>query len=133
MKLHEIKPAPGSTKRRKVVGRGRGSGTEPRQGVGEKDKRRAQGLAFRLGSRRPDAPHPSFAKTGFTNIFKRTTRLLIESLDRFSRVRGHPSTAGISGADPFATRRCQGARNRRLDQGLDGTCPQIQPVGGRED
>src|SRR2546430_5928034 len=85
MKLHEIKPTPGSTKRRKVVGRVRGSGRGTTAGRGGK------GQTARTGSSIP----PWFEggqmplirrlpKRGFTNIFKKNYAIInIEILDRF--------------------------------------------------
>jgi large subunit ribosomal protein L15 len=85
MKLHEIKPAPGSTKRRKVVGRGRGSGhgtTAGRGGKGQTARTGSSIPAWFEGGQMPLIRR--LPKRGFTNIFKRDYAIInIEILDRF--------------------------------------------------
>jgi large subunit ribosomal protein L15 len=85
MKLHEIKPAPGSTKRRKVVGRGRGSGHGTTAGRGGKGQtaRTGSGIpAWFEGGQMPLIRR--LPKRGFTNIFKKDYAIInIEILDRF--------------------------------------------------
>ena len=85
MKLHEIKPAPGSTKRRKVVGRGRGSGSGTTAGRGGKGQtaRTGSGIpAWFEGGQMPLIRR--LPKRGFTNIFKRHYTIInIKSLARF--------------------------------------------------
>ena len=53
MKLNELQPAPGATKDRKRVGRGKGSGTGKTSGRGEKGQKSRRGYS---------------AKRGFTNV-----------------------------------------------------------------
>jgi large subunit ribosomal protein L15 len=85
MKLHEIKPAPGSTKRRKVVGRGRGSGhgtTAGRGGKGQTARTGASIPAWFEGGQMPLIRR--LPKRGFTNIFKKNYAIInIKILDRF--------------------------------------------------
>jgi large subunit ribosomal protein L15 len=85
MKLHEIKPAPGSTKRRKVVGRGRGSGhgtTAGRGGKGQTARTGSSIPAWFEGGQMPLIRR--LPKRGFTNIFKKNYAIInIELLDRF--------------------------------------------------
>ena len=85
MKLHEIKPAPGSTKRRKVVGRGRGSGSGTTAGRGGKGQTARTGSsipAWFEGGQMPLIRR--LPKRGFTNIFKRDYTIInIKSLERF--------------------------------------------------
>jgi large subunit ribosomal protein L15 len=85
MKLHEIKPAPGSTKRRKVVGRGRGSGhgtTAGRGGKGQTARTGSSIPAWFEGGQMPLIRR--LPKRGFTNIFKKNYVIInIEILDRF--------------------------------------------------
>ena len=85
MKLHEIKPAPGSTKRRKVVGRGRGSGhgtTAGRGGKGQTARTGSSIPAWFEGGQMPLIRR--LPKRGFTNIFKKNYTIInIEILDRF--------------------------------------------------
>jgi large subunit ribosomal protein L15 len=85
MKLHEIKPAPGSTKRRKVVGRGRGTGrgtTAGRGGKGQTARTGSSIPAWFEGGQMPLIRR--LPKRGFTNIFKKNYAIInIEILDRF--------------------------------------------------
>jgi large subunit ribosomal protein L15 len=85
MKLHEIKPARGSTKRRKVVGRGRGSGhgtTAGRGGKGQTARTGSSIPAWFEGGQMPLIRR--LPKRGFTNIFKKNYAIInIEILDRF--------------------------------------------------
>lgn len=85
MKLHEIKPARGSTKRRKVVGRGRGSGhgtTAGRGGKGQTARTGSSIPAWFEGGQMPLIRR--LPKRGFTNIFKKNYAIInIELLDRF--------------------------------------------------
>ena len=85
MKLHEIKPAPGSTKRRKVVGRGRGSGhgtTAGRGGKGQTARTGSSIPAWFEGGQMPLIRR--LPKRGFTNIFKKNYAIInIEILDHF--------------------------------------------------
>jgi large subunit ribosomal protein L15 len=85
MKLHEIKPARGSTKRRKVVGRGRGSGhgtTAGRGGKGQTARTGSSIPAWFEGGQMPLIRR--LPKRGFTNIFKKNYAIInIAILDRF--------------------------------------------------
>jgi large subunit ribosomal protein L15 len=85
MKLHEIKPAPGSTKRRKVVGRGRGSGhgtTAGRGGKGQTARTGSSIPAWFEGGQMPLIRR--LPKRGFTNIFKKDYAIInVETLERF--------------------------------------------------
>ncbi len=73
--LHNLVPAPGSTKNRKRLGRGPGSGTGKTSGKGHK------GMKARAGHHGPGGGKPQFEggqmpltrrlpKRGFTNIFR---------------------------------------------------------------
>src|SRR5919109_773253 len=85
MKLHELKPAPGSTKRRKVVGRGRGSGrgtTAGRGGKGQSARTGSSIPAWFEGGQMPLIRR--LPKRGFTNIFKKDYAIInIAALERF--------------------------------------------------
>jgi large subunit ribosomal protein L15 len=85
MKLHELKPAPGSQKRRKIVGRGRGSGlgtTAGRGGKGQTARTGASIPAWFEGGQMPLIRR--LPKRGFTNIFKQHYAIInIETLERF--------------------------------------------------
>jgi large subunit ribosomal protein L15 len=85
MKLHEIKPVLGSTRRRKVVGRGRGSGqgtTAGRGGKGQTARTGSSIPAWFEGGQMPLIRR--LPKRGFTNIFKRDYAIInVEILERF--------------------------------------------------
>jgi len=85
MKLHELKPPANSRHRRKIVGRGPGSGHGKTSGRGEKGQK----------SRAGGHPHPWFEggqlplhrrvpKRGFVNIFREPYAILnVQALERF--------------------------------------------------
>jgi large subunit ribosomal protein L15 len=85
MKLHELQPAPGSTKRRKVVGRGRGSGhgtTAGRGGKGQTARTGSSIPAWFEGGQMPLIRR--LPKRGFTNIFKKEYAIInVEAFERF--------------------------------------------------
>jgi large subunit ribosomal protein L15 len=69
MKLNELQPAPGATKDRKRVGRGKGSGTGKTSGRGEKGQKSRRGYSAKRGF---EGGQMSLVrrlpKRGFTNI-----------------------------------------------------------------
>lgn len=68
MKLHELKPTPGSTHAKKRVGRGTGSGTGKTAGAGHKGQRARSGSTIRLGFEGGQTPlFKRLRKVGFTN------------------------------------------------------------------
>lgn len=70
MKLHELKPAEGSTKSRKRVGRGNGSGLGNTAGRGNKGQKARSGGGVRPGFEGGQMPMARrLPKRGFTNIF----------------------------------------------------------------
>lgn len=70
MKLHELKPAEGSTKSRKRVGRGNGSGLGNTAGRGSKGQKARSGGGVRPGFEGGQMPITRrLPKRGFTNIF----------------------------------------------------------------
>ena len=67
MKLHELSPAPGSTKERKRIGRGAGSGQGKTAGKGHKGQKARSG-APRIGFEGGQMPlYRRLPKRGFTN------------------------------------------------------------------
>ena len=71
MKLHELSPSPGSTKSKKRIGRGPGSGTGKTAGRGHKGQRSRSGYSQRLGFEGGQMPLiRRVPKRGFTNIFR---------------------------------------------------------------
>lgn len=83
MKLNELKPAPGSKKKPKRVGRGRGSGHGKTSGRGQKGQKARSKV--RLGFEGGQMPlQRRVPKRGFTNIFKENFALVnIKDLNRF--------------------------------------------------
>lgn len=69
MKLHELKPAEGSRKERKRLGRGIGSGQGKTSGKGHKGQNARSGGGVRLGFEGGQTPlFRRLPKRGFTNI-----------------------------------------------------------------
>ena len=72
MKLHELKPAAGSKKAPKRVGRGTGSGLGRNAGKGEKGQKARSGGGVRPGFEGGQMPlYRRLPKRGFNNIFSK--------------------------------------------------------------
>lgn len=83
MKLHEIKPEPGSRKDRKRVGRGPGSGNGKTAGRGENGQKSRSGYSLKRGFEGGQMPlHRRLPKRGFTNIFRK--EYLTINIDRLN-------------------------------------------------
>ena len=68
MKLHELSPAPGSTKEVKRIGRGHGSGNGKTAGKGHKGQNARSGGGVRIGFEGGQMPlYRRLPKRGFTN------------------------------------------------------------------
>ncbi len=85
MKLHELKPAEGSTKNRKRLGRGVGSGWGKTAGRGTKGHNSRSGGGVRPGFEGGQMPiHRRLPKRGFTNIFRKEVAIInVSDLARF--------------------------------------------------
>ena len=71
MKLHELSPAAGSTKERKRIGRGAGSGQGKTAGKGHKGQQARAGRGMRPGFEGGQMPlQRRVPKRGFNNIFR---------------------------------------------------------------
>ncbi|MCU0449395.1 MAG: 50S ribosomal protein L15 [Bernardetiaceae bacterium] len=71
MKLHELKPAAGSTKTRKRLGRGEGSGTGGTAGRGHKGAKSRSGYSAKSGFEGGQMPlQRRIPKYGFKNPFR---------------------------------------------------------------
>lgn len=71
MKLHELSPAAGSTKDRKRIGRGAGSGQGKTAGKGHKGQKARAGRGMRPGFEGGQMPlQRRLPKRGFNNIFR---------------------------------------------------------------
>jgi large subunit ribosomal protein L15 len=67
--LHNLRPAPGSTKKRKRVGRGPGSGTGKTSGRGQKGQKARSGGSVRVGFEGGQMPlQRRIPKGGFTPL-----------------------------------------------------------------
>jgi large subunit ribosomal protein L15 len=87
MKLHELKPAEGSTHKPKRVGRGVGSGWGKTAGRGNKGLKARSGGSVRPGFEGGQMPlHRRLPKRGFTNIFKKVIAVVnVSDLSRFEQ------------------------------------------------
>ena len=85
MKLHELKPAVGSRKSPKRLGRGSGSGLGTTAGKGQKGQNARSGGGVRPGFEGGQMPiMRRIPKRGFKNIFaKQYTTLNVEELSVF--------------------------------------------------
>ncbi|CAM3497482.1 50S ribosomal protein L15 [Hydrogenibacillus schlegelii] len=86
MKLHELKPAPGSKRKRKRVGRGTSSGHGKTSGRGHKGQKARSGGGVRPGFEGGQNPLVRrVPKRGFSNApFKKEYAIVnVESLNRF--------------------------------------------------
>lgn len=85
MKLHELRPAQGSRKSKKRVGRGTGSGLGRNAGKGEKGQNSRSGGGVRLGFEGGQMPlFRRLPKRGFTNIFaKEIVAINVDRLNVF--------------------------------------------------
>lgn len=85
MKLNELKPAAGSKKNRKRIGRGKGSGWGKTAGKGHKGQNSRSGGGVRPGFEGGQMPlHRRLPKRGFKNIFRKTVvEINLRDLNRF--------------------------------------------------
>lgn len=85
MKLHELKPAEGSRRNRKRLGRGIGSGTGKTSGKGHKGQKARSGGGVRLGFEGGQIPlFQRLPKRGFTNINRKDYAIVnLDTLNRF--------------------------------------------------
>jgi large subunit ribosomal protein L15 len=85
MKLHELKPAEGSRKERKRLGRGIGSGQGKTAGKGHKGQNARSGGGVRLGFEGGQTPlFRRLPKRGFTNIHRKEYAIVnLDALNRF--------------------------------------------------
>jgi large subunit ribosomal protein L15 len=82
--LNSLRPAKGSTHKKKRVGRGPGSGMGKTAARGEKGQKSRSGYSRKIGFEGGQMPlHRRLPKRGFTNIFKkRWLEVSLASLDR---------------------------------------------------
>ena len=82
--LNSLRPAKGSTHKKKRVGRGPGSGLGKTAGRGEKGQKSRSGYSRKIGFEGGQMPlHRRLPKRGFTNIFKKQwVEVSLAALDR---------------------------------------------------
>lgn len=85
MKLHELKPNPGSTKNRKRLGRGTATGQGKTAGRGMNGQKSRSGGGVRPGFEGGQMPlYRRLPKRGFTNIFgSQYAEINVEVLNKF--------------------------------------------------
>ncbi|MEF9934428.1 MAG: 50S ribosomal protein L15 [Clostridium sp.] len=85
MRLHELRPAPGSVKEPKRKGRGTATGQGKTSGRGQKGQGSRSGGGVRPGFEGGQMPlHRRLPKRGFTNIFAtKYAEINVETLNRF--------------------------------------------------
>ena len=85
MKLHELSPAAGSTKERKRIGRGAGSGQGKTAGKGHKGQKARAGRGLQIGFEGGQMPlQRRIPKRGFNNIFATPYTIInLAALNRF--------------------------------------------------
>jgi large subunit ribosomal protein L15 len=99
MDLHNLKPPKGSTKTRKRVGRGTGSGLDGTAGRGHKGQMARSGANKRANFEGGQTPlHRRLPKFGFRNIFKKVYQIVnLADLTRCEGVEITPDTLKAAG------------------------------------
>ena len=97
MKINELKPTEGSSKQRKRIGRGPGSGLGKTSGKGHKGQKCRSGVKSFKGFEGGQMPlQRRLPKVGFTNIFKKRYALVkLGDLSRFDAASTVDATALI--------------------------------------
>ena len=81
MSLHNLQPAPGSTRERKRVGRGQGSGTGKTAGRGQKGQKSRSGYSRKRGFEGGQQPlYKRLPKIGFTSRVEKPYVINIERI-----------------------------------------------------
>ena len=85
MKLHELKPAEGTTKPKKRLGRGTATGQGKTAGRGQKGQKSRSGGNVRIGFEGGQMPlYRRLPKIGFTNVFRKEYAIVnLSDLERF--------------------------------------------------
>lgn len=85
MKLHDLRPAEGTNKAKKRLGRGTASGQGKSAGKGQKGQKSRTGGGVRPGFEGGQMPlYRRLPKVGFTNIFRKEYAVVnLADLDRF--------------------------------------------------
>lgn len=81
MGLHNLQPAPGSTRNRKRVGRGQGSGTGKTSGRGHKGQKARSGYSIKRGFEGGQMPlYKRLPKIGFTSKIEKPYVINVEKI-----------------------------------------------------
>lgn len=85
MKLHELKPAEGTTKSKKRLGRGTATGQGKTSGRGQTGQKSRSGGKVRIGFEGGQMPlYRRLPKVGFTNVFRKEYAVVnLSDLERF--------------------------------------------------
>jgi len=87
MGLHNLQPAPGSTRNRKRVGRGQGSGTGKTAGRGNKGQRARSGYSKKRGFEGGQMPlYKRLPKIGFTSKVEKPYVINVEKIKAVARL-----------------------------------------------
>ena len=110
MRIEDLKPVAGSTHRKKIVGRGIGSGVGKTSGRGHKGQKARSGGNVRPGFEGGQMPlYRRLPKRGFTNIFaKKYVSVNVEVLDRFND--GDEVTAETMLEKGLISKKCDGVK-----------------------
>lgn len=110
MRIEDLKPVAGSTHRKKIVGRGIGSGVGKTSGRGHKGQKARSGGNVRPGFEGGQMPlYRRLPKRGFTNIFaKKYVSVNVEVLDRFND--GDEVTAETMLGKGIISKKCDGVK-----------------------
>ncbi len=110
MRIEDLKPVAGSTHRKKIVGRGIGSGVGKTSGRGHKGQKARSGGNVRPGFEGGQMPlYRRLPKRGFTNIFaKKYVSVNVEVLDRFND--GDEVTAETMLEKGIISKKCDGVK-----------------------
>ena len=112
MKLHELSPAPGSTKEVKRIGRGHGSGNGKTAGKGHKGQNARSGGGVRIGFEGGQMPLTRrIPKRGFNNIFAKEYAIVnVSDLNKFTE--GTVVDAELLKAAGLIKKTCDGVKVR---------------------
>ena len=135
MNLSKLKPAQGSRKDRKRVGRGPGSGWGKTAGRGSKGQLQGSGYSRKRGFEGGQMPLVRrIPKRGFTNIFRE--EIAIVNLDGLAKLRKDeigPQDMADAPPHPEGHRPGQGPRPGRSGRGQDRPGPRVLRLGREED
>ena len=114
MKLHELSPAPGSTKEVKRIGRGHGSGNGKTAGKGHKGQNARSGGGVRIGFEGGQMPLTRrIPKRGFNNIFAKEYAIVnVSDLNKFTE--GTVVDAELLKAAGLIKKACDGRSTERI-------------------